>query len=75
MTTETTNYIEQLRKYDGFEGNRGYRRSKEIDEIDDLLWDAKSTEVHSEFKDGGRWSNYRTTVFKTLKDIMYRVRN
>jgi len=65
MTNETTNYIEQLRKYDGFEGQGGYYgRSDEVDEIEDLLYGAKATEVHSEFEDGGRWSNYETTVHK-----------
>ena len=61
----TTNYIEQLRKYEGFDGTGGYYgRSAEVDEIDELLYEAKATEVHSEFEDGGRWSNYETTVWK-----------
>lgn len=59
-----TNYIEQLRKYDGFEGTTGYGRSEEVDEIEDLLYDAKSKEVHEEYEDGGRWTNYKTTVHK-----------
>ena len=61
----TTNFIEQLRKYDGFYGTGGYYgRSEEVDEIDNLLYDAKAKKVHSEFEDGGRWSNYETTVHK-----------
>lgn len=65
MTNETTNYIEQLRKYDDFYGNGGYYgRSKEVEEIEDLLYDAKATQVHEEFEDGGRWSNYKITVHK-----------
>lgn len=59
-----TDYIEQLRKYDGFDGTTGYGRSEEVDEIEDLLYDAKSMKVHKDFEDGGRWTNYETTVHK-----------
>ncbi|MFJ7665368.1 hypothetical protein ACIQXW_23700 [Lysinibacillus sp. NPDC097162] len=64
MTNETTNFIEQLRKYDGFDGMTGYGRSEEVDEIEGLLYDAKSTKVYKEYEDGGRWTNYETTVHK-----------
>lgn len=60
MTNETTNYIEQLRKYDGFSG---YDNADETEEIDDLLYDSDATEISEKFREGGRWSNYRTKVY------------
>ena len=58
---QKTNYIEQLRKYDGFSD---YTDNEKVREIDDLLYDSDAREVDNSFQDGGRWSNYETTVFK-----------
>ena len=62
------NVIEQLRKFDGHDGYWRYYGSSEETEtpeiIEDLLYDAKTTKVDSSFEEGGRWSNYETTIHK-----------
>lgn len=60
-------FIEKLRAEVGFDG---YDYNKVI--MEDLMDAYKPEgyeveEVHEEFEDGGRWSNYRTTVYKVTE--------
>lgn len=67
-----TDYIKQLRKFEGHDGYWRYYGSQEEtdtpDIIESLLYMAKATEVDSSFEEGGRWSNYETTVNKVEED-------
>ncbi|UKL30041.1 hypothetical protein [Bacillus phage PK2] len=56
--------IKKLREFGSVEGSISYYGDSEfrktVEEIEYILDGGK--EVHSEFEDGGRWSNYETTV-------------
>lgn len=58
-----TNIIEQLRKYDGYEGIVWDETHEEIN----ILLDGYKI-VHTEFEDGGRWSNFKTEVYEVKED-------
>jgi hypothetical protein len=56
--------IARLREIGSFDGSKGWYsdRDPRIEEIEDLLYEGKV--VHSEFEDGGRWSNYETEIYE-----------
>lgn len=61
--------ITRLRELSGYEGDTS---SDEYDEIEDLLYYGDNAEqVDSMFEDGGRWSNYETTVYRVTEGDQY----
>jgi hypothetical protein len=60
--------IQRLREIGSFSASRSWYsdRDERFELIETLLWEAE--EVHTEFSDGGRWSNYETTVYKLEED-------
>lgn len=60
--------IKRIRELNGFSDYTGhYSDSKANDvkeEVEYLLYDAKAKEVDNSFAEGGRWSNYESTVYK-----------
>ncbi|MBX6360525.1 MAG: hypothetical protein IRZ03_10660 [Acidobacterium ailaaui] len=60
------NVIEILRKHNGAEGENYDEVRKEIESIIDVYKPEGYTveEVHSEFEEGGRWTNVSTKVYK-----------
>lgn len=62
--------IEQLREFDGYDGEAW---DDTYEEIDELLYGQGIKQVHSEFEEGGRWSNYETKVYEVTEgdDVAY----
>ena len=64
-------FIEKLRELNGWDSSEHNYEYNEL--IQDELMDAWDTEgytveqVHEEFEDGGRWTNYRTRVYKVTE--------
>lgn len=63
MATQKT--IEKLLAYSGFDGDTS---DVEVEEIEELLYEADAQEVDESFTEGSRWSNYRTTVYRVVAD-------
>ena len=61
-----TNVIEELRKHNGASGDDTDDQFNEIDEILDAYKPEGYTveEVYEEFEEAGRWSNYKTKVYR-----------
>ena len=65
--------IKALRAEGNFELTTSYypKLSKEDEKRSELLEDLQyggGKKVHTEFEDGGRWSNYKTTVYELTAD-------
>jgi hypothetical protein len=63
--------IARLRELSGLDTYVGSYSSRDerVEEVDELLEELDTTEVHEEFEEGGRWSNYVTTVYRVTEPI------
>lgn len=62
------NLIEKLREVGSFTVDTSYyRRDDENRELYEELVYGGGKRVHSEFENGGRWSNYETKVYKVTE--------
>lgn len=72
-------FIEELRALGDFDGTTSYyggERDEKLDTVEELTdyspryskENYTVKEVHSEFEDYGRWSNYETIVYKVEQD-------
>lgn len=57
--------VNKLLAYDGFDGDTS---DVEVEEIEELLYEADAQEVDESFTEGSRWSNYRTTVYRVVDE-------